>query len=85
MPEGRVSHIFGGPTGERDVNYRVVSLLEDLLERAHSGEIVGVSVCALSFDGCGSYWLGGKVGGYSMLGAMDVARSDLVDLIRGTD
>lgn len=78
----KVTSLFGGPTGERTVNEIAVAALEELLEKARSGEIVGIAVAALHYDGCGSFQLAGRVGGYSMLGALDEAHSRVMEIVK---
>ncbi|WP_454917436.1 hypothetical protein [Xanthobacter sediminis] len=70
--------IRGGPTGQPEPNPTCIATLEEWLERARSGEIVGVALAALHHDGVGSYAVGGRVGGYSMLGALEMACAELV-------
>lgn len=77
---GKVESLFGGPTGERERSEYAVEVLTDLLERAKSGEVVGVAVASLYYDGAAAYDIAGKVGGYSMMGALDVAKAHLLKL-----
>ena len=70
--------ISGGPIGTPEPNELCVTTLEDWLERARSGEIVGVSLAALHHDGLSSWAVGGKIGGHAMIGALEMARSELV-------
>lgn len=83
MSEGRVVSMFGGPTGERQVSDDVIRVLEDLLERAHSGEVIGFSGAVLVHDGCANFYACGMVGGYSMIGALEMAKSEVLDVLRG--
>lgn len=80
---GNVTSIYGGATGQREPNENAISALEELLEMARAGEIVGIAVAGLYHDGCGMYRLAGRVGGYSMLGALDVAKVGLIQIVRG--
>jgi hypothetical protein len=80
--EANVVSLHGGPTGIAEVNEACVQTLEIWLDMAKSGEIAGVALAGLGFDGCGRYAIGGLVGGYSILGALEMVRSDLVDLVR---
>ncbi len=73
---------WGVPTGEKQVFQHAVQVLRDMLEKAEAGEVIGVAVCALHHDGLAAYHIGGRVGGYSLLGAMDVAKADLMDMVR---
>lgn len=80
-----VKSIFGGPTGVAEPNETCVMTLRQYLEMAEAGEIVGVVIAALNKDGCAGYAVSGRVGGYSMAGALEVARDDLVGIIRGRE
>ena len=73
---------FGGPTGERAVNAALVERLECWLEMARSGEAVGMAGALLHCDGLASYSVAGTVGGYSMIGALEMARMDVVEIVR---
>lgn len=79
----RIVSLHGKPTGQREVSKVCVDALRDLLERAQAGEVVGVGLAALHCDGEASYHLCGRVGGYSMQGAVEMVRADLVDINRG--
>lgn len=78
----KVVSLRGGPTGVPEQNAACISVLESWLEMARSGEVVGVAMAGLSADGCGRYAVAGLVGGYSMLGALEIARDELVKVIR---
>lgn len=80
---GTVTPLHGGPTYERQRVETCVEVLRDMLERAENGEIVGAAVVALSYDGHGEYMIGGRVGGYSMLGAAQIMHTDLTEVARG--
>lgn len=77
-----VVSLTGGLTHQREVVPNCVSVLEDLLERARAGEIVGVAVAGLYYDATAAYWVGGRVGGYGMIGALEMIRADLVEINR---
>lgn len=77
-----VVSIHGGPTGQPEPSPTCIQVLEEWLEKARSGEIVGVAIAGLCHDSCGCYALAGKVGGYSMLGAVDMAKADLLTVLR---
>lgn len=80
---GNVKSLFGGPVPASDPNEECVKTLERWLDMARSGEIVGVAMAGLCPDGCGRYVIGGYVGGYSMLGALDVVKAEMIDVVRG--
>lgn len=77
-----VVSVFGGPTGERAVNAALVECLERWLEMARSGEAIGMAGALLHCDGLASYSVAGSVGGYGMIGALEVARLELVEIAR---
>lgn len=79
---GKVTSLFGGPTGERVVSEAAVAALDEWLERALSGEIVGFAIAVLHHDGLGAFELAGRVGGYSMLGALDAAHARVLEIVR---
>ncbi len=83
MSEGPVVSLFGHPTGERKVSEAAVSVAQEALEQAAAGEVIGMVVVKLHHDGLASFHIGGRVGGYSIVGAMTVAQQDLVDMARG--
>lgn len=82
MSDGDVESLFGGPTGEREVSSACVEGLEYLLERARNGEVIGFAASFLHADGTANYCACGHVGGYSMLGALEIVRCELVDAVR---
>lgn len=75
----KVESLFGGPVTTREPNAICVDTLRDLLERAEAGEIVGVVVAAVHYDGCATFELGGMLGGYSLLGALEMAKLSLAE------
>lgn len=77
---GNVVSLNGAPTCERAPNAACVATLTEWLERAKSGEIVGVALAAQHFDGYGSYSVAGVVGGYSVLGAAEHAKAILMQV-----
>ena len=80
---GKVTSLHGGPTYEKEPSPACIEVLEELLAQAKAGEIVGIATAAMTHDGCGEWRIGGRVGGYSMLGAADVMRAEIVDVVRG--
>ena len=76
-----VVSLWGHPTGERTVQPQMVEALEGLLEMARAGEIIGGVLAVLHCDGMSSYRMGGTLGGYSVLGALEVAKADLLGIV----
>jgi len=82
---GEVHSLHGGITGERQVVDGAVEALREMLEMAEAGELIGFAGAYLTHDGCGCYRVEGRVGGYSALGALETAKSHLVEINRGED
>ena len=61
----------GGSPGEP--NHFLVAALEELLERANSGHIVGMVAVCLEHDGQSPYDIVGRVGGFTMAGSLAAA------------
>ena len=73
-----VTPIFGGPAGRPEPNETCIKALEEWLDMARSGEIVGVALAGLCADRASRYAVAGKVGSYGMLGALEMAKADLI-------
>jgi hypothetical protein len=67
------------------VNANAVKSLEDALEQAKSGQLVGVSITKRFSDGMGAWENGGTVGGFSMLGAAVCAMEELTRIALGKE
>lgn len=78
-----VVSLNGGPTGERQVNEDTVETLEELLEKARSGHVVGLGAVVLEHNGVSEWRLVGRVGGFNMLGATDVLMAEVREIARG--
>lgn len=82
MSDGKVTALFGGPTGEMEVHQGAVSVARDALELCESGEVVGIGVVLLYRDRLSGFRLGGLVGSYSMIGATTMLQDAIVDVTR---
>lgn len=60
---GEVHSLTGGPIARGEVSEHAVKALDDALERAKSGDVIGVAVVCLHNDGAASYDIAGRVGG----------------------
>ena len=76
-----VKSLYGGPTGLPERNERAIEVLTDMLQKAQAGEVVGVVVASLHHDGLAGCRIGGVVGGYSLLGAVEMAKIDLISIM----
>lgn len=77
-----VKSLFGGPIGVFEVNEMAIRVLTEALEKAKSGEIVGVSMAMLHHDGRSSWQSGGLIGCHSVLGALEMAKADIIGLLQ---
>ena len=62
----------GALTYQREPNPATIALLEEMLEEARTGEIVGFAGAVLSFDGLAMRRRAGKVN-YNLIGALHSA------------
>lgn len=86
MPDtSNVVAIHGGLTGLPEPNDNCIATLERWLEMARAGEIIGFAGAALHHDGLSQYAISGFIGGYSVLGAVEMAKADLTDHLRECD
>jgi hypothetical protein len=79
---GNVISLNGGPTGEPQVAESCVIVLRELLARAEAGDITGVCAAVVHCDGLASYHIGGFVGGYSAIGALELLKAELIETNR---
>lgn len=77
-----VKSIYGGPTGLPEPNDMAIEVLRDMLAKAEAGEVIGVIIAALHHDGLAGFQIGGMVGGYSLLGAVELAKADLIEALQ---
>lgn len=82
MSENVIS-LNGKPIGKNEVSKVCVDTLREMLQSAESGELTGVAVVGLHSNGEASYHIVGQVGGFSMVGALDIIKAELVDINRG--
>lgn len=67
----------GDPIPVRTVEPRVVEHLEELLEKARSGEVIGICGAAQYFDGLASWHIVGLTNSFSVIGALQVMQTGL--------
>lgn len=77
-----VASLHGGEITLGEPNPGCVAKLKELLERAEAGEITGIVCASLHSDKLASYSIAGLVGPYSLLGATDMAQSELLDIMK---
>ncbi len=80
-----VTALPGAITYEPEVVQSTVDALRDMLQQAERGEIIGLTaVYVLHTARCG-YWVAGKPGGYSTIGALECVKRQLIECIDGDD
>ena len=70
---GEVHSLSGDKIEPFEADANAVATLERFLEQARSGEVVGVVVAAQHRDGLASWTRGGRIGSYSLVGALSIA------------
>ena len=65
----RGGSVLGGEPSDTLVKY-----LEDLLEQARSGHVVGIAAATVEASGVASYSIVGRVGGFGLSGALACAQ-----------
>jgi hypothetical protein len=68
--ESNVVTIYGDDCDPRIASEQVIALLEDALQRAKSGEIVGVAIAAVHFDKSTGRNAAGQYNCCSLIGEM---------------
>ena len=76
---GNVTALHGGEVNTFTPNEGCTKALREMLEKAEAGEITGIVCARLHGDNLGSYTIAGMIGPYSLLGALDMAKSELID------
>ena len=80
---GKVTALHGGEVNSFTPNEGCIKALREMLEMAEAGEITGIVCARLHGDNLGSYTIAGMAGPYSLLGALEMARSDLIESMKG--
>lgn len=78
--EAKVVSLFGGcvtPSEEAKANAIVVEVLEDYLQRAKAGELIGIVIAGRNKDNLGEYIYGGHLG-MSVVGSLHAAAAKLI-------
>ena len=83
--ERKVISLNGSLTGEKEVVQSTVECLENLLEAAKSGQIVGIAYSVLEYDGTACFGVFGRSGGFGMVGALEAAKTILNDANLGDE
>ena len=78
----KVTALHGGEVNGLKPNEGCIRHLRDLLEKAEAGEITGFVCASLHSDNLGSYTIAGMVGPYSLLGSLEMAKSELQELMK---
>jgi hypothetical protein len=59
----------------------LIGALNELLERANSGELQGAAIALVDKDKLGGFCIAGVIGGYAILGAAMSMQVSLLDII----
>lgn len=80
----KVVSLNGSPLPEPgQPSEQLVAFLEDQIERAKAGEIVGFAGAVLNKDRGATFWVVGFTGGFSMVGALECAQRHLAKIAAG--
>lgn len=77
-----VASLYGGDVNTFTPNESCIKALREMLEMAEAGEITGIVCARLHGDNLGSYTIAGMIGPYSLLGALDMVKSELQDAMK---
>jgi hypothetical protein len=78
---GEVRGLFGDVPQTNEPVPSCVEGLRNLLEQAEAGELVGFAYGAMTRNGNGQNGIGGMIGGYAMLGALELVKVDLINIM----
>ncbi len=81
-PADNVTALRGGSLLAPTPNEGCVRYLRDLLAKAESGEVVGLVCATLHGDGLSGHTIAGMIGPNTLLGAVEMAKADLMDRMR---
>jgi hypothetical protein len=73
------------PEAAKTPNENLIRFLEQLLQDARSGDVIGAACSYMAHDCRSGYSIVGTVGGFSMQGALQCALQDICDLNRSAD
>lgn len=82
----KIVRLGGGeipPPGKVDAT--LVRFLEDQLERARSGDIIGFAGATLGSKHQSTFWFAGTVGTFGMVGALECAKRKVMAVAMGDD
>lgn len=81
---GKVVPLNGCLTRQRERQEDVIAEIQDLLDKAESGEIISIRAAFMYYDGTTSYVGAGKAGP-SLIGEMELLKAGMVDALLGED
>jgi hypothetical protein len=70
MSESKIVTIYGENCDRREASEEVVLLLKEALERAESGEIIGLGLVVVNYDGSTSDLKRGQTNSVGFIGAV---------------
>ena len=69
----------------REPNANLIKFLEDTLEMAKAGQVIGMACASISHDLSAQWATVGMVGGFNMVGALDAVKYDVLMTALGED
>ena len=79
--ETKVVSVHGGPVPmARENSPALIQHLEEMLEQAKSGEILGMAAAIMHRDRTTAYSVVGVIEGFSMVGALEMAKTMLINV-----
>jgi hypothetical protein len=73
-----IKPLFGGFTHQPEVVESLVAMLEGMLQAAKDGQLIGMVAATVNCKGNGSYQMAGRVGGYTVLGGLEMVKAELI-------
>ena len=81
MSDDKVIPLFGGVCIATSQGDKIaVDMLRDALAKAEAGEIVGVGLAYIYRDGAATWRVGGALDSFSIIGAVECMKADLVKI-----
>lgn len=75
----------GGSVAQREPNAAYIEQLEKELERAKAGEVIGGAFASVYYDNTCNYTLAGHICYYTVIGALEAAKFELLTDSREED
>lgn len=77
-----VVNLFGDEPVPPEPNQSAIRMLSAVLAQAERGEVIGVVISSLHSDRSASYGIAGMIGPYSLVGAMEIAKDEVIGSVK---